>query len=100
MNIEQRNKIAKIVEVYKEHMTMKDMSDEFDIPYHCIRDYCIIKGIKMSTAVEINIRYIREMAGRKTREQIAKAMDVEASYVRDLAKKEGITLLRNNKYAV
>lgn len=74
---------------------MKDMSEEFDIPYYLIRDYCIFQGIKVSTAVEINIRYIREMAAHKTREQIAKAMDVDPCYVRDLAKKEGIILMKH-----
>lgn len=95
MNKQQRNEIAQIIEVHKEYMTMKDIAEEFGIPYHAIRDYCVAKGIKLPTYAEINSRYIRDMAPHKTKEQMAKTIGVCVSYISGLAKREGIILKSN-----
>lgn len=78
-------------------LTCKDMEEEFDIPGHLIRAYCKQNNLKLLGPRDINLRFIRNVAHRWTIEKIALKLEVKLSYAIDLATKEGIPFMREEK---
>jgi hypothetical protein len=73
-------------------MTCRDMEEEFGYKGHMIRDICNKHRIRMLTPREVNIKYIKDMADRKTLSQLAKVLNVTESYIYQLIKEEAIIL--------
>lgn len=79
------------------YMTCKDMEEEFNIPGHLIRTYCKQHNITLLGPRDINLRFMRDMADKWTIEKIALKLEVKLSYAIDLATKEGIPFMREEK---
>lgn len=79
------------------HLSCKDIEEEFGIPGHIIRAYCKEHNLTLLGPKEINLRFIRDMADKWPIEKIAKKLEVKLSYAIDLATKEGIPFMREEK---
>lgn len=85
-------KMEAIVAAHKDHMTFKDMADEFDISEATIRAYCTRNGIDVVTAKQYKINYIRDMAGKHPVEWIAEKLGINPGHVRVLGAEANISL--------
>jgi hypothetical protein len=86
--VEMTEKI-KAVSVY---MTCKDMEEEYGWKASTIRQICRDNNIHIVSPKQINLNYIKEMANRKTKEQIKKALKIGDGQLCVLAKEAGVTL--------
>ena len=93
MSKELNTRIAGIVAAHKDHMTFKDMAEEFDIAESTIRAYCAKNGIEVVSAKQYKINYIRDMAGKHSTEWIAEKLGIKPGHVRILADENKIFLI-------
>jgi predicted regulator of amino acid metabolism with ACT domain len=89
MTREMSIRIGKVVNAFKDHLTIDDMAAEFDLDGQSIRRYCKWHGIKVITPKQALINYMHTMKGHKTLEKIATSTGYNVAYLYILIKSLG-----------